>query len=99
LDFLVRGGWLDARVLDDEAAGEQHIIEAMHKVLKASPSKLLCAAVVDGVGERRSQNQPGTNNEYPNWRIPLANAAREPVYAEELFDLPRVRSLGRLMDQ
>lgn len=98
LDFLVEGGWLDAAARSDEAAHEQDIIEAMHKVLKASPSKLLAAALVDGVGERRSQNQPGTNNEYPNWRIPLADAKLNPVFAEDVFDLPRVQSLGTLMD-
>lgn len=98
LRFLVEGGWLDEAALDDEQAHEQDIIEAMHKVLKDSKSKLLCAAIVDGVGERRSQNQPGTNNEYPNWRVPLADGEKRPLYAEELFDLPRVRSLGSLMD-
>ena len=99
LSFLVKGGWLDESELRDEQAGEQQIIEAMHKVLKASKSKLLCAAVVDGVGERRSQNQPGTNNEYPNWRIPLADGSLAPVFAEDLFDVPRVRSLGRVMSE
>lgn len=98
LHFLVQGGWLDPAVLQDEEAGEQQIVEAMHKVLKASKSKLLCAAVVDGVGERRAQNQPGTNNEYPNWRIPLADAQGKPVFAEDLFTLDRVRSLGRVMN-
>jgi 4-alpha-glucanotransferase len=97
LDFLVKGGWLDASALADEAAHEQEIIEAMHKVLLASPSRLICAAIVDGVGERRTQNQPGTNNEYPNWRIPLADGDLNPVYCEELFDNPRVQSLAKIM--
>ncbi|MCI1984872.1 MAG: 4-alpha-glucanotransferase [Bifidobacteriaceae bacterium] len=99
LRFLVDGGWLTKEALLDEGACEQQIIEAMHKVLKASKSKLLCAAVVDGVGERRSQNQPGTNNEYPNWRIPLADDQGNPVFAEDLFSNPRVRSLGKIMDE
>lgn len=99
LRFLVEGGWLSESALADEDANEQAIIEAMHKVLKDSKSKLLCAAIVDGVGERRSQNQPGTNNEYPNWRVPLADGAKNPVYAEDLFDMPRLVSLGKVMDE
>ncbi len=99
LSFLVSGGFLDQSAADDEAHHEQDIIEAMHKVIKASPSKLLNAAIVDAVGERRTQNQPGTNNEYPNWRVPLADGQLNPVYAEDLFSLPRVQSLARVMNQ
>ena len=42
----------------------QEIVEAMHKMLLKSPSVLLQAALVDGVGETRTQNQPGTSSEY-----------------------------------
>lgn len=96
--FLVGGGWLSQEAADDQEHHEQDIIEAMHKVIKASPSKLLNAAVVDGVGERRTQNMPGTNNEYPNWRVPLADGQQHVVWAEDLFSLPRVQSLARIMN-
>jgi 4-alpha-glucanotransferase len=50
------------------------------------------------VGEKRTQNQPGTNNEYPNWRVPLADGDLHPVYAEDLLSLPRVQSLAQIMN-
>ncbi len=37
-----------------------------------TPARLLCVALTDAVGDRRTQNQPGTTDEYPNWRVPLA---------------------------
>ncbi len=74
LQMLVDQGYLDASLLEDEAAHETEIIEALYRGLKGSPCKLLAASIVDAVGEKRAQNQPGTDNEYPNWRIPLADA-------------------------
>ncbi len=96
--FLTKGGWLSADAAADQAHHEQDIVEAMHKVIKDSPSKLLNAAVVDGVGERRTQNMPGTNNEYPNWRVPLADGSGKVIWAEDLFSLDRVQSLVRIMN-
>lgn len=98
LHFLVDGGWLSREDASDDAHHEQQVVEAMHKALKQAPSKLLCAALVDGVGEKRIQNQPGTDNEYPNWRVPLADGEGNVVYAEDVFSLDRVRSLGRIMN-
>ncbi len=96
--FLVKGGWLSQDDAEHEAERTQQVVEAMYRALKAAPSKLLCAAIVDGVGEKRTQNQPGTNNEYPNWRVPLADGDLHPVYAEDLFSLPRVQSLAQIMN-
>lgn len=98
ISFLVKGGWLSQDDAAHESERTQKVVEAMYRVLKASPCKLLCVAMVDGVGEKRTQNQPGTNNEYPNWRVPLADGDLHPVYAEDLFDLPRVQSLAHIMN-
>jgi 4-alpha-glucanotransferase len=55
-------------------------------------------ALPDLVGDRRAINQPGTNDEYPNWRLPLAGPDGRPVdlddvreaeLAEALFDALR----------
>lgn len=97
MTMLVDGGFLDPKCLQDEHANEQHIVEAQYKALKASPCRLLAAALTDGVGERRAQNQPGTNNEYPNWRIPLADSDGAPVYLEDLFANARLQSLSHVM--
>ena len=43
-------------------ATEEQIIEALHILLVASPVELLGVALVDAVGERRVQNQPGTSS-------------------------------------
>ena len=41
---------------------------ALHRALAATPSRLLGVALTDVVGDRRAMNQPGTDDEYPNWR-------------------------------
>ncbi len=51
-------------------------------------------ALVDGVGERRAQNQPGTDgDQYPNWCIPLADDELRPVLVEDLPSNARFASL------
>ena len=47
----------------------------------------------DGVGERRTQNQPGTDQEYPNWKIPLADGSGSAVLVEDLPNNVRLSSL------
>ena len=98
MDRLVESGLITPEVAGDVEGHIQEIVEAMHKMLLKSPSVLLQAALVDGVGETRTQNQPGTNNEYPNWRIPLADEHGRVVHTDEVFDLPRVKSLAAIMD-
>ncbi len=98
LDMLQNNGYLPAEWRTDEGAHEQDIIEAMHAALCDAPSKLLAAAFVDAVGERRAQNQPGTNNEYPNWRVPLADGNKKTVMLEDLYANKRLLSLAKTMN-
>ena len=65
---------------------------ALHAFLARTPSRLVGVSLADAVGERRTQNQPGTTDEYPNWRVPLADAGGAPVLLE---DLPADRRLLR----
>lgn len=88
----------DAETADREAL-IQRVVEAMHVMLRDSPSVLVQAALVDGVGEHRTQNQPGTSWEYPNWRIPLADETGRVVHTEEVFDLSRVQSLAAALNR
>lgn len=88
----------DAETADREAL-IQRVVEAMHVMLRDAPSVLVQAALVDGVGEHRTQNQPGTSWEYPNWRIPLADETGRVVHTEEVFDLPRVQSLAAALNR
>lgn len=65
---------------------QQQVVEALHRYVARTPSRLVAAALVDQVGERRPQNFPGTEHEYPNWRIPLADHEGKRVWIEDLRD-------------
>ncbi|WP_084351929.1 4-alpha-glucanotransferase [Millisia brevis] len=79
---------------DEEAASTEGTIVALHRLIACTPSLLVAAALVDTVGEHRTQNQPGTDERmYPNWCIPLADADGKAVSVEQLSDNPRVRAV------
>lgn len=86
---------------DDGAgtSGEQRTVEALHAFIAQTPSVLLGVALTDAVGERRTQNQPGTADEYPNWRIPLAGPDGEAILLEDLPDNERFDSLVRALQE
>lgn len=85
---------LRERGLLGEDASEEETVAALHAMLTRSPSRLLGVAVADLVGDRRTQNQPGTHREYPNWRVPLTGPDGEPVLLEDLPTSPRARALA-----
>ena len=68
----------------EEGADIEQTVLALHRHLARTPSMLLGVSLVDCVGERRIQNQPGTDEEYPNWRIPLADAGGAPVSIDDI---------------
>lgn len=70
---------------------------AMHAALVAAPSRLVLAAFGDAVGDVRQPNLPGTVDEYPNWRLPVADGGGRPLGLEELLAAPGVRSLTSLL--
>ena len=76
-------------------ATQERKIEALYRYLCDAPSLLLNVALVDAVGEKRIQNQPGTSDEYPNWRVPLADSDGRPVMLESL---PRTERVNALVD-
>ncbi len=61
--FLHRNGWLKAPVLNVKT-----ILEACLRHLAAGRSRILLVNLEDLWLETESQNMPGTQNEYPNWR-------------------------------
>ncbi|MCW2948018.1 MAG: malQ, partial [Actinoallomurus sp.] len=65
---------------------------ALHALLARTPARLVGVSLADAVGERRTQNQPGTTDEYPNWRVPLADADGRPVLLDDLPSDPRLRA-------
>ena len=68
-------GVLRDRGLVGDDPSEREIVEALHRYVMATPSVLVGVSLADAVGERRAQNQPGTDQEYPNWKVPLADSS------------------------
>ncbi len=81
---------------DGEPDTEQ-VITALYRYLGRTRSRLLALALTDAVGDRRTQNQPGTTNEYPNWRVPLADPAGRPLLLEDVMADPRAAALCDVM--
>lgn len=79
----------DENLLPDDPS-EQDIVGALHAFLARTPALLVGVSLADAVGDRRTQNQPGTTDEYPNWRVPLADATGHPVLLDDLPASPRV---------
>ncbi|MEU3740103.1 4-alpha-glucanotransferase [Streptomyces sp. NPDC032198] len=71
---------------------EQEEIRAVHRFLLATPARMTGIWLPDALGDRRPQNLPGTWDQYPNWRLPIADAAGRPVTLEELAASPRVHA-------
>ncbi len=88
LDVLTRLGLLPEGPRDEEGA-----IRAVHRFLLRTPARMVGVWLPDAVGDRRPQNLPGTWDQYPNWRLPIADATGRPVTLEELADSPRLHAL------
>jgi 4-alpha-glucanotransferase len=89
LSFLRERGLLDGE------ASEQQLVEALHRFLTWTPAKLLGVSLADAVGDRRTINQPGTDEEYPNWRVGLSDGSGTPMLLEDVVRSRRARSLAR----
>ncbi len=92
---LRRVGLLDGEAGDDSDVDS--VVLALHRYLGRTPSRLLSLSVADATGEVRTQNQPGTTDEYPNWRVPLGDPQGRQMLLEELFVDPRAASLCEAM--
>jgi 4-alpha-glucanotransferase len=57
---------------------------ALYGYVSLTPSLLIGVSLADTVGDVRTQNIPGTSTEYPNWQIPLCDAAGRAVLTEDL---------------
>jgi 4-alpha-glucanotransferase len=99
VDENERKAWLDnlsARGGLAEDADVDETVRALHRYLTWTPSRLLCLALTDAVGDRRTQNQPGTIDEYPNWRVPLTGPDGTPVMLEDVFSDERAAALAEV---
>ena len=78
-------------------ADEEQTVLALHQYLGRTPSRLLGLALTDAVGDKRTQNQPGTTDEYPNWRVPLSAPDGRPILLEDVFTDHRANTLAEAM--
>ena len=82
-DTLVAAGLLAADARGDIPA----VAAALHDWLAATPSLLKGVALTDLVGDVRTINQPGTDEEYANWRLPLAGPDERTLLLEDVAGL------------
>jgi 4-alpha-glucanotransferase len=90
---------VEAGALDSVDAEEDELVRAMHRYLVGTPSRYVLAAPGDAVGDLRQPNLPGTVDEYPNWRLPIADESGRPVLLEDLLADPRVERLAADLDR
>ena len=76
---------------------EEDVILGLYRYLGRTPSRLLALSLADAVGDRRAQNQPGTTDEYPNWRVPLTDSDGDPVLVEHILTDPRAAALAEAL--
>ncbi|MBV9513258.1 MAG: 4-alpha-glucanotransferase [Mycobacteriaceae bacterium] len=81
----------------DGRPATEDIVVALHRYLGRTPSKLLALSLTDAVGDRRTQNQPGTTDAYPNWRVPLAGPKGRALLLEDVFRDRRAAALAAAM--
>jgi 4-alpha-glucanotransferase len=70
-------------LLDRDPDREQTVL-AMHRLLTRTPARIVFAALGDAVGDLRQPNLPGTRDEYPNWRLPVAGPDGREIGLERL---------------
>lgn len=72
-------------LLEEGQEDPEDTILALYRYLGRTPSRLLGVALTDAVGDRQTQNQPGTTDEYPNWRVPLTGPDGKRMLLEDVF--------------
>ena len=96
------------RGLLQSGAGIDSVVEALHRSMALTPAGCSRWAWPTSWATA-GRNQPGTNDEYPNWRVPLAGPDGRPVSLEDvreadlapvlfaaLHDLKRLDLIGPL---
>jgi 4-alpha-glucanotransferase len=84
-------------MLQHEGLLDDDLVLSLHRALVASPCRVVLASLADALGDVRQPNLPGTVDEYPNWRLPLADAAGHLVGLEEALASDGARRLTHLL--
>ena len=82
-------------VVDD--ADEDALVTGLHAFLAATRCRVVLAAPADAVGDLRQPNLPGTTDEYPNWRLPIADTQGNTLLLDDLLADPRVDRLAAVL--
>ncbi|XUZ95785.1 4-alpha-glucanotransferase [Streptomyces araujoniae] len=85
------------RMLPEGDGDEPAAVRAVHRFLAATPARMIGVWLPDTVGDRRPQNLPGTWDQYPNWRLPIADPEGHPVTLEEITASPRLHALMEVL--
>jgi 4-alpha-glucanotransferase len=91
-------------VLDPDTHEPDALREALHAFLARCSARLVAVQPADAIGDLRQPNLPGTTDEYPNWRLPVAapasgRTAAQAVSLETLMGDERVHRLAALLQQ
>ncbi|MGW2548068.1 4-alpha-glucanotransferase, partial [Kitasatospora sp. NPDC001574] len=70
---------------------------ALYRFLADTPAELVGVWLPDVVGDPRPQNLPGTWDQYPNWRLPVADGSGRPVTLDALAAAPAAGALADLL--
>ncbi|MFE9461117.1 4-alpha-glucanotransferase [Streptomyces californicus] len=85
------------RMLPEGDGDEEAAVRAVHRFLLRTPALMTGVWLPDTVGDRRPQNLPGTWDQYPNWRLPIADGEGHPVTLEEITASPRLHALMEVL--
>ena len=75
------------------------VVEALHRYVSWTPALLVGISLSDLVGDVRTINQPGTDEEYPNWRVPLAGPDRQPLMLDDVIADPGAKRITRAVQR
>ena len=70
------------------------IVEGLYRYLTLTPCRLINVALSDAVGDRHTQNLPGTTDSYPNWKYQIAGPDGTPMFLEDVLASPAVARLA-----
>jgi 4-alpha-glucanotransferase len=92
--------WIGALVAEGllppgERPSADEFTAALYGYLAKTPALLIGVNLAEAAGEIRSQNMPGTFDEYPNWKLPLCGPDGTPVLLEDLATSTRVRTVAQ----
>jgi 4-alpha-glucanotransferase len=97
LELLARLGLLRGTAGGADPSSEEAQIQAVHRFLLHTPARMAGIWLPDTVGDRRPQNLPGTWDQYPNWRLPIADGEGRPVTLEDLAGSARLHALVEVL--